>query len=521
MGKPNSFTILSLALYALFPPSSEAGRRALLVGINTYMYYEKGSLRGPLNDLEWFKEILLSKADFHQEDIVLVRDTDATSRRIHESLRKLAEGASKGDLLLFYFAGHGSQVHDLNDDESDGIDEILLPTDTENGNLDSVLFDDEMRKIIDSRHDVQWIIILDCCHAGTGTKNLTFDPGNDVARFAPLQFFQKPSGDGFTAVASGEDQDSDEFARSVAPFQFDGERNDKGFLDGPTTRAREIVSSDEAPAVFAACHPEEVSLETLFKGKHHGKFTYRLLDLIARGEIKIGESTYQEVARKLTVQLQGNLGGQLVRQDPLIEIPNSIRDTPFLSEPNRNTKPDPQPTKIQEAPPKNNKPSNRYKVSIETIHDHRFYTEGDTVDLRVTSSQDGFLLLLNWQSTGCVHVLFPNEHERKGFIRARTPIEIPGEAAFTLTVRGPNFGKEKIQAIVTESPVEFIALRNANIIPGHDFKTLCKSGARGLSTELNEKGIYVESARSAQSDQIGDYGTAEIEIETREVVSFP
>lgn len=43
-----------------------------------------------------------------------------TKRNIQMALKWLVQGCQSGDSLIFYYAGHGSQVPDENGDEIDG-----------------------------------------------------------------------------------------------------------------------------------------------------------------------------------------------------------------------------------------------------------------------------------------------------------------------------------------------------------------------------------------------------------------
>jgi hypothetical protein len=81
----------------------------------------------------------------------------------------LASRARPGDLAVFYFAGHGSQVFDLDGDEPDGLDETLAPSDVLVTSSENDIRDDEFREWLATiRTDV--VVILDSCHSGTATR---------------------------------------------------------------------------------------------------------------------------------------------------------------------------------------------------------------------------------------------------------------------------------------------------------------------------------------------------------------
>jgi hypothetical protein len=53
-------------------------------------------------------------------------------------------GSRRGDTVVFYFAGHGSQVEDFNGDEHDGYDEVLCPYDMAPHGGRNLILDDDL-----------------------------------------------------------------------------------------------------------------------------------------------------------------------------------------------------------------------------------------------------------------------------------------------------------------------------------------------------------------------------------------
>lgn len=63
--------------------------------------------------------------------------------------------------LIIYYIGHGTQIHDINGDESDGLDECLFF-------LDGLITDDESASIIEEYKQCDKLTLFsDCCHSGT------------------------------------------------------------------------------------------------------------------------------------------------------------------------------------------------------------------------------------------------------------------------------------------------------------------------------------------------------------------
>lgn len=153
-------------------------RRALLVGIDSYPHLpETRQLAGAVRDVEQMADVLVNRFELRQDDVVVLRDVDATRDRVLERLDGLIEETASEDFLLLYWSGHGSQcpapVGPSYVDEPDGLAESLVPHDgrapgegEDAGPLD--ILDDEVRRRL-ARLDRQGAfatLIFDCCHSG-------------------------------------------------------------------------------------------------------------------------------------------------------------------------------------------------------------------------------------------------------------------------------------------------------------------------------------------------------------------
>ena len=55
-------------------------------------------------------------------DIHILKESDNPNKtKIFNEIAWLTNGLQKGDQILFYYSGHGTQVRDSNKDESDGL----------------------------------------------------------------------------------------------------------------------------------------------------------------------------------------------------------------------------------------------------------------------------------------------------------------------------------------------------------------------------------------------------------------
>ena len=144
-------------------------KKALLVGINDYR--DVRDLRGCVNDVTNMHNVLKTYFGFEHRNIRVLTDRRATKREMLNRLEWLVDGARSGDVLVFHFAGHGSQVLDRDefDELQDRKDEILCPWDVDWD--ENFIADDTLNKIFrELEKGVLLEVILDCCNSGTGTR---------------------------------------------------------------------------------------------------------------------------------------------------------------------------------------------------------------------------------------------------------------------------------------------------------------------------------------------------------------
>ncbi len=136
-------------------------KKAVIIGIN-YKDTEN-ALNGCINDAKNYKEHL---KNFEIKLMTDESEIKPTKRNIEDSIKWLVENNKFGDCLFFIYSGHGSQIKDKNNDESDGKDEVIIPIDIDkNGFIsDDYLFENMVSKIVKG---CNLTVITDCCHSGT------------------------------------------------------------------------------------------------------------------------------------------------------------------------------------------------------------------------------------------------------------------------------------------------------------------------------------------------------------------
>ena len=264
---------------------SSSGRRvALCVGIDAYPAPEH-QLAGCVNDARNWEKTL---AALGFETRLLV-NLDANRATLDRELNRLVDECRSGDVIVFQYAGHGTQVPDLNGDEDDAIDEALCPVDFASGAL---YIDDDIAGLFARIPDgVNMTCFMDCCHSGTNSRfavglstGETAMPPGTKARFVRMtpeiaeahQRFRRQSRDTTLAISSGGPQ---------------GMRDVK----------------------FSACLDHQVALES----GGNGDFTRRATKVLAAG---IQGMSNEEFLRRVLAEF-----GSAARQAPMLDCADAAR----------------------------------------------------------------------------------------------------------------------------------------------------------------------------------------------------
>jgi hypothetical protein len=232
------------------PHSAQGGKRiALCVGIDSY---PTAPLGGCVNDARAWADALV-RLGFDQPRMIL--NDEATRDAIVGTVTTLVGKSGPGDVIVFQYAGHGTQVPDLSRDEqggdTPGEDEALCPFDFASGEL---LIDDDMREIFRALPDgVNLTCFFDCCHSGTITRMALGGRPGVYAAGKHARFIR------------ADNRLIEKFAAKRASGRS------RALPGGGIEVMREVV--------FSACLSSEVALES----DGHGDFTRRAMQVLARG----------------------------------------------------------------------------------------------------------------------------------------------------------------------------------------------------------------------------------------------
>ncbi len=269
-------------------------RRALLVGINRYPD-PAHALNGCVNDVHQVRAVLRQHFGFEDAALTVLLDGRATTGGIRSGLRWLVEGARPGDVLVFHYSGHGSQVPDRDGDETaDGLDEIICPYDLD---WDDPIADDDLHAAVRKLpEDATLTVVLDCCHSGTGLREPERPGRRERFMIAPAM----------------------RVSRNVSPSRTAAERPGGGERAARVTVHRLGRRAAEAGAVLiAGCRADQSSADALIAGAYHGALTYFLC-------LALAEADYRVPYSRLVRRVRSSLRARGFEQDPQLEGPAAI-----------------------------------------------------------------------------------------------------------------------------------------------------------------------------------------------------
>ena len=162
------------------PAAPAPNKRALLVGINRYQFVS--GLQGCVNDVRLMERLLVDRFGFAPPQVTVLTDEAATRDAILAALDQLVADTAPGDVVVFHYAGHGSQMTDREGDEASGMDNTLVPVDSgrdwraqggacqENRDIT----DDELGLRLNALADrtPHVTVLVDACHSGTITRDV-------------------------------------------------------------------------------------------------------------------------------------------------------------------------------------------------------------------------------------------------------------------------------------------------------------------------------------------------------------
>ena len=311
---PLVFFLLGVSFFT-FPAELEAGtRRALLVGIDDYQPEQSStsapsaekhsapqtvgssanppsarrawqSLDGAVNDAEAMHALLRDRYQFPEKNIRILTNAEATHDNILAEIRRhLLDPAAPGDIQVFFYAGHGSQVVNSQSTEPDKKDETIVPADTNRGAWD--IRDKELRRLFNDILDkgASLTVFFDSCHSGSIARGLVVP---EKVRFMP----------------------SDQ--RDMGPI-----------IKSEIPDAR-LAPEERGALVFSAAQDSEEAKEDRKEGVAHGAFSLALIEELQRASLTAS-------AEQIFLRTRASMKNRGKSQEPVLAGPTSRRNQPLF-----------------------------------------------------------------------------------------------------------------------------------------------------------------------------------------------
>jgi hypothetical protein len=405
---------LAVALAGIVSPPALGESRALLVGVGRYQY-PGIDLPAIDLDLERMRETL-NRLGFENRQIHTLMDEQATSTAVvREFSTWLREGVKPEDRVVFYFSGHGSNVPDVDGDESDRADEVLVTHDMRRrtvagrSSLDGVVTDDQMGALIARIASRNVIVLVDACHSGTVTRSFTLE-NRSLAR-EPV--FVK------SFVYPGMPEGRSSFTRDLSPRAESGQNFVALSAAGDGEKAIGTMSG----GIFTTAITQAIAAST----------TARAPITLAELRDRAGEYIRAKVdAREVHhPQLSGNpqLAGQALMggTTPVARAPNRERLLELAA-------------------------AQRRQFKIRTARDA--YALEEPVKLDMTLPAGGYLNIVTVDADDTATVLFPNKLHQDNAVPAGRFSFPTADMRFDLLASEP-LGRNLVVAFLSADPINF------------------------------------------------------------------
>jgi hypothetical protein len=139
---------------------------AVVIGVNSYPNVRR--LKYAVNDAMAFSNHLVEYNQVPKENVVLLLDEEANLTRLRSALGVyLKNKASKDDMVIIYFAGHGATEREATSPDGDGLEKYLLPYDVDPKELYATAMPmEEISRLFSRIRSDRLVFIVDTCYSG-------------------------------------------------------------------------------------------------------------------------------------------------------------------------------------------------------------------------------------------------------------------------------------------------------------------------------------------------------------------
>ena len=236
-------------------PQKPIKKRAVLIGIN--YRGTSAELGGCINDVENMRRVLINNYGYKDDDILMLTDNgQRIGTKFNRNVKPIKKeiishinwliNSENLDYNQFYFhySGHGSYLRDQNNDEKDGRDECLCPTDY---NTAGFIRDDELNKLFNKFSPTSKVTcVIDACHSAT-MLDLKYEL------------------DCLSVQVEENEQDPDAYLYKNWSYDFHNSEN------------HNYTSTDNNIFTISGCRDSQTSADAWINNKYQGALSYHLM----------------------------------------------------------------------------------------------------------------------------------------------------------------------------------------------------------------------------------------------------
>ncbi|MBX2883861.1 MAG: caspase family protein [Granulosicoccus sp.] len=412
----NIRTLLTLTILILCSSNSFAANRALLIGVTEYEQkrFNLSGIEKDLVTMSQFAELL----GYEKNQIRTLTGTEVTRENVQNEFDQfLTDGVGPNDSVLIYYSGHGVQIRDESDDETDGRDEALTMYDLAliPKGYSGLLADDELQHMLNDLPSRNIMLVVDACHSGTVTRSLT------------------------TSVTLASRAFGNNYQIKALPYRGEPTR-------GLGNMGKAIEASAEGLIALSAAQDDEQALATNLGST----FTLSLFTAL------------QQLRDEATPEQLINMSKSLIKEkiDPESLFTPNISGDPTLAT---------RPFKAVSAEDR----GDVYWQQLESLSRNRpgltisgldkRYVSNQEISLKIDIPSDGYLNIVLVDGEDSPVVLYPNAFSTDNFVKKGKHI-LPGSSEYGWYAQSP-WGRNMLVALLSKEPLD---LTSNNLNNGTD-----------------------------------------------------
>ncbi len=185
----------------------------LVIGINNYQHFPK--LNNAVKDANDVASTLMSKYNFDFDNIITLKDEQATRNNIFSSLRGLIERVTPQDNLMIYYSGHGYFDQLLNEG-------YWVPVDANPNASGEFVSNSEILRIINNINSQHTFLVADACFSGSLFSEQTRGYSENVEKFRSRWGFASGR---LEVVSDGTTGDNSPFAKNFIQYLRENQKD--------------------------------------------------------------------------------------------------------------------------------------------------------------------------------------------------------------------------------------------------------------------------------------------------------